>query len=121
SSGGGDVHDRADHDHHHHDEPLRVLARRLVVAIVLTIPVALLAMAPPLRFDGWEWVSLVLSTPVVFYSGASFHRAALKNARHFTATMDTLISLGTISAWLRSTVVLVAALDTDTYFAVGAA
>jgi Cu+-exporting ATPase len=106
--------------HHHHDEPLAVLTRRLTLAIVLTVPVALLAMLPPLRFAGWEWVALALSTPVVFYSGAGFHRAALKNARHLTATMDTLISLGTTAAWLWSTVVLLGGLDTDTYFEVGA-
>src|SRR6266496_2886982 len=113
-------HDGAESGHHHHDEPLRVLTRRLALAVVLTIPVALLAMAPPLRFPGWEWVALVLSTPVVFYAGAGFHRAALKNARHFAASMDTLISLGTTAAWLWSTVVLVGAIDTDTYFEVGA-
>jgi len=106
--------------HHHHDEPLRVLTRRLGLAIALTLPVALLAMVPPLRFADWEWVALVLSTPVVFYSGIGFHRAALKNARHLAASMDTLISLGTTAAWLWSTVVLVGALDTDTYFEVGA-
>ena len=113
-------HDVAEVGHHHHDEPLRVLTRRLALAVVLTIPVALLAMAPPLRFAGWEWVALVLSTPVVFYAGAGFHRAALKNARHFAASMDTLISLGTTAAWLWSTVVLVGAIDTDTYFEVAA-
>jgi P-type Cu+ transporter len=113
-------HEAAAAGHHHHDEPLRVLTRRLVVAIVLTIPVALLAMVPPLRFPGWEWVALVLSTPVVFYSGIGFHRAALKNARHFAASMDTLISLGTLSAWLWSTVVVLGSLDTDTYFEVSA-
>jgi Cu+-exporting ATPase len=106
--------------HHHHDEPLRVLTRRLKLAVALTIPVALLAMMSPLRFTGWEWVALALSTPVVFYSGIGFHRAALKNARHFAATMDTLISLGTVAAWLWSTVVLVASLETDTYFEVAA-
>jgi P-type Cu+ transporter len=106
--------------HHHHDEPLAVLTRRLKVAILLTIPVALLAMVPPLRFSGWEELALVLSTPVVFYSGLGFHRVALKNARHLTASMDTLISLGTSAAWLWSTVVVAAALATDTYFEVGA-
>jgi P-type Cu+ transporter len=113
-------HEAAAAGHHHHDEPLRLLTRRLVVAIVLTIPVALLAMVPPLRFPGWEWVALVLSTPVVFYSGLGFHRAALKNARHLAAAMDTLISLGTVAAWLWSTVVVVGSLDTDTYFEVAA-
>jgi Cu+-exporting ATPase len=106
--------------HHHHDEPLAVLTRRLAVAVVLTVPVALLAMVPPLRFPGWEWVALALSTPVVFYSGAGFHRVAIKNARHLTASMDTLISLGTLSAWLWSTVVLAGDLATDTYFEVAA-
>ncbi len=105
---------------HHDDEPLAGLARRLVVAVVLTVPVALLAMAPPLRFAGWEWVALALATPVVFYAGSGFHRAALRNARHLAASMDTLISLGTIAAWSWSAVVLVGGLDTDTYFEVGA-
>jgi Cu+-exporting ATPase len=116
--------DHPQHDesagHHHHDEPLRVLTRRLVLAVVLTIPVALLAMVPPLQFDDWEWVALVLSTPVVFYSGIGFHRAALRNARYLAATMDTLISLGTFAAWLWSMVVLLVALDTDVYFEVAA-
>lgn len=105
---------------HHHDEPLALLRRRLVLAVLLTVPVALLAMVPPLQFSGWEWVALVLSTQVVFYSGIGFHRAAVKNARHFAASMDTLISLGTTAAWAWSTVVLVAGIDTDTYFEVAA-
>jgi Cu+-exporting ATPase len=105
---------------HDHDEPARVLWRRLVVAIVLSVPIVLLAMVPPLRFSGWDWVALVLSTPVVFWSGIGFHRAAAKSARHFAATMDTLISIGTLAAWLWSTVVLVARLDADTYFEVAA-
>ena len=106
--------------HQHHDEPVNALTRRLVLAVVLTVPVALLAMVPPLRFSGWEWLALALSTPVVFYSGIGFHTAALKNARHFAATMDTLISLGTTAAWLWSTIVLVAGVETDTYFEVAA-
>jgi Cu+-exporting ATPase len=109
-----------DSDDHLHDGSLRVLRRRLVVAIVLTAPVALLALVPPARFAGWAWPALLLSTVVVFYSGIGFHRAALQNARHLTATMDTLISLGTIAAWLWSAVVLVGGLDTGTYFEVGA-
>jgi Cu+-exporting ATPase len=115
-SGGHEMHT----GHHHEDEPLAVLQRRLVVAIVLSVPVALLAMVPPLRFSGWEWVALALSTPVVFYSGSSFHRVALRGARHLSASMDTLISLGTLAAWSWSTVVLLAVLGTDTYFEVAA-
>jgi Cu+-exporting ATPase len=98
------------------DEPALLLRRRLAVAIGLTVPVALLAMVPPLQFSGWEWVALALATPVVFWSGIGFHRAALKVARHASASMDTLISMGTLAAWLWSTVVLVLALDEDTYF-----
>jgi P-type Cu+ transporter len=107
-------------DDHHHDEPLALLTRRLTLAVALTLPVALLAMLPPLRFSGWEWLALLLSTPVVFYSGIGFHRGAVKNARHLAATMDTLISLGTTAAWAWSTVVLVAGINTDTYFDVAA-
>jgi P-type Cu+ transporter len=112
--------DHGGHAHVHEDEPLRVLERRLAVAIALSVPVALLAMIPALQFEGWEWVALALSTPVVFWSGLGFHRIALRGARHFNASMDTLISLGTLAAWLWSTIVLVAGLDTDVYFEVAA-
>ena len=91
-----------------------------MLAVVLTVPVALLAMVPPLQFSGWEWVALALSAPVVFVSGLGFHRAALRNARHRAASMDTLISLGTLAAWLWSAVVLVGGLDADVYFEVAA-
>jgi Cu+-exporting ATPase len=112
----------ADHSgDHQHEESASVLERRLLVAAVLTIPLALLAMVPPLQFAGWEWVALALATPVVFYSGAGFHRAALAGARHGRTTMDTLISIGTLAAWTWSAVVLVSASDGDTYFEVAAA
>ena len=93
---------------------------RLVVAAVLTVPLALLSLVPPLQFSGWEWVAIALSTPVVLWSGLGFHRAAWRNARHLAATMDTLISLGTLAAWSWSVVVTVAALDGGTYFEVAA-
>jgi P-type Cu+ transporter len=112
--------DRGEGGHHHHDEPVGVVRRRLRVSAVLTVPVALVAMVQPLQFTGWEWAALVLSTPVVFYGGIGFHRATLLNARHRAATMDTLISLGTLAAWSWSTVVLLAGLDADIYFEVSA-
>jgi Cu+-exporting ATPase len=96
------------------------LRTRLVVAASLSVPLALLAMVAPLQFDGWGWVAFALSTPVVLWAGWPFHRAAFVNARHGAATMDTLISVGTLAAWGWSTVVLFAALDADTYFEVGA-
>jgi Cu+-exporting ATPase len=107
--------------HHRHDEPTAVVRRRLAVAAALTVPLALLAMVPPLQLAGWwEWAALALATPVVFWSGAGFHRAALQSARHLAATMDTLISMGTLAAWLWSTTVLLGGLDADTYFEVAA-
>ena len=98
------------------EDPARPYRVRLLVAVVLSVPLALLAMVPALQFSGWEWVSLVLATPVVFWSGWPFHRAAVLNARHLVATMDTLISVGTLAAWGWSTVVLVAGVNEDTYF-----
>ncbi|HZR92954.1 MAG TPA: heavy metal translocating P-type ATPase [Gaiellaceae bacterium] len=115
------AHEARGHEGHlHHDEPAMVLARRLGLATVLTVPVALLGMVPSLRFAGWEWAALALSTPVVFVAGSGFHRAAWRNARHLAASMDTLISIGTLAAWTWSVVVLAASLDTDTYFEVAA-
>src|SRR5690242_13964654 len=96
------------------------LRRRLALAIALSVPVALVAMVPPFRFGGWEWLALALSTPVVFYAGSGFHRAAWRAARHGQASMDTLISIGTLAAWTWSAVVLVAGLDAETYFEVAA-
>jgi Cu+-exporting ATPase len=105
---------------HAHDEASE-LQPRLALALMLTIPLGLVAMVPPLEFRGWEWLALALATPVVFWSGWRFHRAALVNARHGSATMDTLISLGTIAAWSWSAVVLLASLGADTYFEVAGA
>jgi len=111
--------DEQGHAHDHDGRPSS-LKIRLVGAIALTIPVALLAMVPSLQFSGWEWAALALATPVVFGSGFAFHRAALKSARNLGATMDTLISIGTLAAWVWSTVVLLAGLNADTYFEVAA-
>jgi len=83
------------------------LRRRWTVALVLGVPVVLVSMVPALRFDGWEWVVGALTTPIVFWCGWSFHRATWMNLRHGTTTMDTLVSMGTLSAWTWSTVVLI--------------
>ena len=96
------------------------LRRRLVVAAVASVPVVAVSMLPPLRFDGWRWAALAASALVVFGSGWSFHRAAIRNLRHRAATMDTLVSLGTTAAWVWSTVVLVAGIDdSHVYFETG--
>ena len=87
-------------------DPVESLRFRLLVSGALTLPVLALAMIPPLQFDGWQWLSLQLATPVVLWGGWPFHRAALVNARHGAATMDTLISIGTLAAWGWSVVAL---------------
>ena len=83
------------------------LRRRWIVAVVLGVPVVLLSMVPALQFDGWEWVVAILATPIVFWCGWGFHHAAWMNLRHGSTTMDTLVSMGTLSAWTWSTVVLI--------------
>ena len=102
------------------EDRARTLRTRLLGAAALTAPLTLLAMIPPLQFAGWEWVAFALATPVVFWAGQGFHRAALLNARHRAATMDTLISIGTLAAWGWSVVALVAVDDAHTYFEVAA-
>ena len=79
--------------------PLRF---RLIVSALLSLPVLLVSMIPALQFDNWQWLALDLATPVVIWGAWPFHRAAWANLRHGTATMDTLISLGVLSAWLWS-------------------
>ena len=76
--------------------------RRLVVSLALAVPVTVLAMVPAAQFPGWQWLSLALATPVATWGAWPFHRAAAVNARHGTATMDTLVSVGVAAAYLWS-------------------
>jgi Cu+-exporting ATPase len=78
------------------------LRRRLIFSALASLPVLLMSMIPSLQFDNWQWLSLQLATPVVLWGAWPFHRAAWANAKHATATMDTLISIGTLAAWLWS-------------------
>ncbi|HWH00752.1 MAG TPA: heavy metal translocating P-type ATPase [Pilimelia sp.] len=80
-------------------DELRPLRTRLWVSIALTLPVVALAMVPAWQFTHWQWASLTLAAPVVVYGGWPFHRAALTNLRHGAATMDTLVSMGTLAAF----------------------
>jgi Cu+-exporting ATPase len=80
---------------------------RLLLSAALSVPVLLLAMVAPFQFDYSEWVSLALASPVVLWAGWPFHRSAWANLRHRAATMDTLISVGTLAAWCWSLVALV--------------
>ncbi|HEY8217318.1 MAG TPA: heavy metal translocating P-type ATPase, partial [Acidimicrobiia bacterium] len=88
-------------------EELRELRPRLVASIVLTVPVLLVSMVPPLMFDGWQWLAFVLATPVILWAGWPFHKYALAALRRGTTTMDTLVSIGTLAAYLWSVVALV--------------
>ncbi|MEU7037796.1 heavy metal translocating P-type ATPase [Streptomyces sp. NPDC046237] len=81
------------------DPELDSLRTRLTVSAVLSAPVVLLAMVPALQFDNWQWLSLALAAPVVVWGGLPFHRAAWTNLRHGAATMDTLVSIGTLAAF----------------------
>ncbi|MGC9669885.1 heavy metal translocating P-type ATPase [Planosporangium sp. 12N6] len=80
-------------------DELAGLRTRLWVSLVLTVPVIALSMVPAWQFTNWQWLALTLAAPVVVYGAAPFHRAAAVNLRHGAATMDTLISLGTLAAF----------------------
>ncbi|NHP18216.1 copper-translocating P-type ATPase [Rhodococcus sp. IC4_135] len=84
------------------DRDLRELRARLIISTLLSVPVIAMAMIPALQFDNWQWLSLTLAAPVIVWAALPFHRAAWVNLRHGAATMDTLISLGTISAFIWS-------------------
>ncbi|MBG7698754.1 copper-translocating P-type ATPase [Streptomyces sp. MC1] len=80
------------------DGELLSLRQRLFVSLALSVPVVVMAMVPALQFDNWQWLSLTLASPVVVWGAFPFHKAAFTNARHGAATMDTLVSIGTLAA-----------------------
>ncbi|WP_026930474.1 heavy metal translocating P-type ATPase [Glycomyces tenuis] len=84
------------------DPALTGLRDRLIGAVVLSVPVIAMAMAPVLQFDYWQWASLALASPVILWAAWPFHKAAWANLRHGAATMDTLVSVGALSAFLWS-------------------
>ena len=84
------------------DPELTSLRNRLIVSIVLSVPVIAMAMVPALQFTYWQWASLALAAPVIVWAAFPFHKAAWANLKHGTATMDTLISMGTTAAFLWS-------------------
>ncbi|KJY28817.1 MULTISPECIES: heavy metal translocating P-type ATPase [Streptomyces] len=81
------------------DPVLDALRQRLLVSAALALPVVLLSMVPALQFDNWQWLCLTLASPVAVWGALPFHRAAWTNARHGAATMDTLVSVGTLAAY----------------------
>ena len=84
------------------DGAILALRRRVLLAALLSVPALALSMIPALQFDNFQWLSLNLVTPVVLWAAWPFHQAAWVNLKHGAATMDTLVSLGTLAAWLWS-------------------
>ncbi|MGW5073017.1 heavy metal translocating P-type ATPase [Rhodococcus sp. NPDC004095] len=80
------------------DDPTAGLRRRLLISLALSVPVIAMAMIPALQFSNWQWLSLTLAAPVVVWGAWPFHQAAWTNLKHGTATMDTLVSMGTLAA-----------------------
>ena len=78
------------------------LRRRLILALVFFVPLTdlsiVLSLFPWSRFPGWQWFLVVLAAPVATWAAWPFHQAALKQARHLSSSMDTLVSLGIIAA-----------------------
>ncbi|MFN2562360.1 MAG: heavy metal translocating P-type ATPase [Jatrophihabitans sp.] len=91
-SGGSD-------DEGHAEADLQSQRQRLTISALFTLPVLVMAMVPAAQFDNWQWLSLTLASPVVLWGGSPFHRATFMNLRHRAATMDTLISMGTLAAF----------------------
>ncbi|NNG40717.1 copper-translocating P-type ATPase [Flexivirga sp. ID2601S] len=91
--------DDANTDGSEANSALRDLRDRLIVSAILSIPVVAMAMIPALQFDNWQWLSLTLAAPVVVWGALPFHRATWTNLKHGAATMDTLVSMGTLAAF----------------------
>ena len=108
-------------DHMNHDLPEEQLRPRLIGSAVLAVPVVALSMVMAWQFPGWQPLVLALATPIVFWGGYPFHRAALNSARHGTSTMDTLVSIGTLAAYLWSAFVVITRSGGHVYFEVAAA
>jgi Cu+-exporting ATPase len=83
-------------------DELKPLRERLIASIALAVPVIAFGMIPALQFNSWQWASLTLAFPVVTWAAWPFHKAAWTNLRHGAASMDTLISLGVVSAFFWS-------------------
>lgn len=98
----GDAETGADSEADERDRELESLRTRVIVSALLSVPVIAMAMVPAWQFEYWQWLSLTLAAPVVVWGGWPLHRAAWTNLRHGSATMDTLVSMGTSAALLWS-------------------
>ena len=108
-------------DHMNHDVSEEQLRPRLIGSAVLAVPVVALSTVMAWQFPGWQPLALALATPIVFWGGYPFHKAALNSARHGTSTMDTLVSIGTLAAYLWSGFIVITGSAGHVYFEVAAA
>src|SRR5690554_3003682 len=109
--------DNSDHSGHDMDEhaahmkadaaTIADYRRRFIFAAILTVPLMAISMVPAWQFTGWEWVAAALATPVVWWSGWPFHRRTYLSAKNRATNIDTLVTMGTMAAWVWSTVVLI--------------
>ena len=83
------------------------LGTRLLVSVALALPVVVISMVPALQWDGWQWPVAALATPAALWGGWPLHRGAIRSLRNRAATMDTLVSIGILAAWLWSMYALV--------------
>ncbi len=111
-----------EHEAHLHADAARAsdLLRRLIGAVILTVPLLVVSMVPAAQFARWEWAAAALATPVILWAGWPFHVSTFRSARHGAVQMDTLVTLGTLAAWTWSAVVLLAGMDAHVYFETGA-
>ncbi|MGO9343262.1 MAG: heavy metal translocating P-type ATPase [Acidimicrobiales bacterium] len=80
------------------DDRVRSLGRRLLVAVLFSMPLCDASLAfslvPAIRFPGWQWLLIAMAAPVVTWAAWPFYKAAIRGARHGVSTMDTLVSIG---------------------------
>ena len=84
------------------DSETRQLRHRFLISALFGAPVILLSMVPFAQFPNWQWLALALASPVVVWGAWPFHRATATNLRHGSTTMDTLVSMGVVVAYLWS-------------------
>lgn len=102
-----------------HDHSMKSLRWRLLIGALISLPVAVISMFHELMPPNWHLISAVLTLPVAIWVAWPFHEVALKNLKHRTTTMDTLVSLGVTVAYLSSLIQLISG-GMDFYFEVAA-
>lgn len=95
-------HDAGSAGAHSHMDSAATLRPRLITAAIFTLPLFVISMIPAAQFPNWGWVAFALATPVATWASWPFHKAAAINARHGASTMDTLVSIGVLAAYLFS-------------------